>query len=556
MSFAQRAAERPHHPATDGHRGKPRLLVFVVAYNAERAIDEVLGRIPHALCEEYDVEVLVIDDSSQDRTFEKSQRLLQAGSLPFPLHVLFNPVNQGYGGNQKIGYHYAIKQGFDFVALVHGDGQYAPECLPDLVRPLREGEADAVFGSRMLERGAALRGGMPLYKFVGNRVLTWFQNRMLGSALSEFHSGYRVYAVSSLRQLPFALNTNDFHFDTEIIIELLFARLRIKELPIPTYYGDELCHVDGLKYAWDVFKAVVVARSQRMGLFYDRRFDCAPAASDNRHYHLKLDYPSPHSLALESVPVGATVLDLGCAGGYVAALLRERNRCHVTGVDRHPPGPGVELDQFVRQDLNDGPPDLDLARYDFLLLLDVIEHLASPERFIEELREALKLTPRTRLLASTGNVGFFINRLMLLIGQFNYGKRGVLDLTHSRLFTFESFRRLFEQAGFRVVEARGIPGPFPLALGHNWLSRTLVVLNGWLIRASRGLFAYQMFFVVEPLPSLEYLLREAHTHSALKSAALNGEPATTGLAQTATVGGATARPPSPHTRSPAGRPRP
>ncbi len=144
MSFAQRAAERPHHSVTQGQGGKPRLLVFVVAYNAESAIDEVLGRIPRGLCDEYDVEVLVIDDSSQDRTFEKSQRLLQTGSLPFPLRVLFNPVNQGYGGNQKIGYHYAIKEGFDFVALVHGDGQYAPECLPDLVRPLREGEADAV----------------------------------------------------------------------------------------------------------------------------------------------------------------------------------------------------------------------------------------------------------------------------------------------------------------------------------------------------------------------------------------------------------------------------
>jgi 2-polyprenyl-3-methyl-5-hydroxy-6-metoxy-1,4-benzoquinol methylase len=364
-----------------------------------------------------------------------------------------------------------------------------------------------------------------------------------------------VYAVSSLQRIPFALNTNDFHFDTEIIIELLFARLRIKELPIPTYYGDELCHVNGLKYAWDVVKAVVVARSQGMGLFYDRRYDCAPTGSDNRHYQLKLDYESPHTLSLEKVPGGATVLDLGCAGGYVAALLRERNRCHVTGVDRHPPGPGVELDHFVRHDLNDGPPALDLARYDFLLLLDVIEHLASPETFIEELREALKLAPRTKLLVSTGNVGFLINRLMLLIGQFNYGKRGVLDLTHSRLFTFATFRRLFEQAGFRVVESRGIPGPFPLALGHNTLSRALVALNRWLIRASRGLFAYQMFFVVEPLPSLEYLLREAHTHSALKSAALSGEPDATGLPQVATVGGATPRPPSPRTTSPADRPR-
>ena len=134
---------------------KPRLLILIVAYNAEKNIGAVLSRVPRRLGEEYEVEVLVLDDSSQDGTFEKSHEACSGRAMPFPLHVLFNPVNQGYGGNQKIGYHFAIERGFDFVALLHGDGQYAPECLPDLVRPLRDGEADAVFGSRMLEtRGA------------------------------------------------------------------------------------------------------------------------------------------------------------------------------------------------------------------------------------------------------------------------------------------------------------------------------------------------------------------------------------------------------------------
>ena len=146
----------------------------------------------------------------------------------------------------------------------------------------------------MLEKGGARRGGMPLYKFVGNRILSWFQNRMLGASLSEFHSGYRVYSVAALKKVPFELNTNDFHFDTEIIIQFLLARsARSPELPIPTYYGDEICRVNGLKYAWDVAKAVLVARTQQLGLFYDRRFDCAPAGG-NAQYEPKLDYPSPH----------------------------------------------------------------------------------------------------------------------------------------------------------------------------------------------------------------------------------------------------------------------
>jgi glycosyltransferase involved in cell wall biosynthesis/SAM-dependent methyltransferase len=495
---------------------RPRLLVLIVAYNAEKTITEVLARVPRRLGEEYHVEVLVLDDSSQDRTFEQSRGAERV--LPFPLHVLFNPLNQGYGGNQKIGYHFAIEQRFDYVALLHGDGQYAPECLPDLVRPLRDGEADAVFGSRMLEKGAARRGGMPLYKFVGNRILSGFQNRVLGASLSEFHSGYRVYSVAALERIPFQLNTNGFHFDTEIIIQLMLGGLRIKELPIPTYYGDEICRVNGLGYAWHVAKAVMVARSQRLGLFYDRRFDCAPAPG-TAHYQPKLDYVSPHSVALELVPPGARVLDLGCAGGYVGAALRRGKGCRVTGVDKCPLGPGVDLDGFVLFDLNDGAPPVNFADYDYVLLLDVIEHLASPETFVERLREALTLAPKTLLLVSTANIGFFVNRLMLLIGQFNYGKRGILDLTHTRLFTFESFRRLFEQGGFRVREVRGIPGPYALVFGDGALGRAMIAANSMLARIARGLFSYQMFFVVEPLPSLEYLLQTAHQQSAVRTEA-------------------------------------
>src|SRR5215831_13577428 len=241
----------------------PRLLIFVVAYHAESTIEEVLTRIPAVIAEQYETEVLVLDDASTDLTFERASTV----RLPFPLTVLSNPVNQGYGGNQKLGYVYALKHGFDFVALLHGDAQYAPECLPDLVRPLRDGVADACFGSRMMTKGGARRGGMPLYKFWGNRILTWLENRLLRTTFTEFHSGYRVYSVGALKQIPFTLNTNDFHFDTEIIIQFVRAGLRIVELPIPTYYGDEICRVNGMKYAWDVAKAVTVARSQQMGFF-------------------------------------------------------------------------------------------------------------------------------------------------------------------------------------------------------------------------------------------------------------------------------------------------
>src|SRR3954470_12044400 len=279
--------------------GRKRLLIFIVAYNAQTTIEKVLSRIPASLhCDS--VEVLIIDDSSQDDTFINGLRY-QRGDSAFKITVLRTPENQGYGGNQKLGYRYAIDNGFDIVALVHGDGQYAPEKLPALIAPLLDEEADAVFGSRMIDKRAARQGGMPAYKWIGNQILTGFQNRMLATALSEFHSGYRLYSTAALAQIPFEKNTNDFHFDTEIIVQLVMKNLRIAELPIPTYYGDEICHVNGLKYALNVFKTMLRARLHEMNLLFDRKFD---VLAPEENYDLKLGYVSSHTAAIAAARSG------------------------------------------------------------------------------------------------------------------------------------------------------------------------------------------------------------------------------------------------------------
>jgi glycosyltransferase involved in cell wall biosynthesis len=496
---------------------KPRVLVFIVAYNAEKTIREVVFRIPTGLLDTYEVDVLIIDDSSRDATFEKGHSIINDPGLPFPITVLFNPLNQGYGGNQKLGYHYALEQGYDFVALIHGDGQYAPECLPELLEPLRTGEAAAVFGSRMLTPSGARKGGMPLYKFVGNKILTWIENNLLRTSLSEFHSGYRIYSTKALAAIPFDRNSKDFHFDTEIIIQLVIAGLRIVELPIPTYYGDEICYVNGTKYAFNVVVAALKARLQHAGLFYDRKFDCAP--QDTLPYVPKFDYESPHTLAFERIRPGSKVLDVGCAGGYMGAHLMKNKQCRVDGIDAFPLLES-SLSAFYLHDLNAGLPALRFEQYDYVLMLDVIEHLAKPEWFLERLRSALSLNPAVEVFLSTANVGFLVTRFMLFIGQFNYGRRGILDLTHTRLFTFSSFERAVKQAGFDIVERVGVPGPFPLALGDNFLSRILMKINRVLIHVSRGLFSYQIFLRVHPQPSLERLLRTAQEQSEVRARAI------------------------------------
>ncbi len=480
-------------------------MIFVIAFHAEATLTAVLERIPARVLEEWESEILVVDDASADRTFEVGRTHKEAHP-DLPMTVLRNTYNQGYGGNQKVGYTYAIANGFDVVAMVHGDGQYAPEELPRLLEPLRSGTADAVFGSRMMPPSGALKGGMPFYKFIGNRILTTIQNRLLGTALSEFHSGYRLYRVATLRSLPFDLNSNDFHFDTEIILQLVNARARIQELPIPTYYGDEISRVNGLAYAWNVVGATLANVAHRSGILYARRFDVAPP-EDNSHYAAKLDYASSHTFALEAVPSNANVLDLGAGPGPLAQRLVEKG-CKLTLVDRNPTQRAPAGVQVLVRDLNADQLDLQLADTDVILLLDVVEHLHDPERFLATLRRHFDYRTRTVVL-TTPNVAFFIQRLMLLFGQFNYGKAGILDRTHTRLFTFRSFEQLLRDAGLRIRRVRGIPAPFPKALGDNFIGRAALAVNQALIWVSKTLFAYQIFVEAETTPDVAFVLADA-----------------------------------------------
>jgi glycosyltransferase involved in cell wall biosynthesis len=505
---------KPSPKAVSRSRSKPRVLIFVIAYYAESTLRLVLERIPEQIFREYDCEVLVVDDGSEDRTFAIG-REYKSAHPELRMTVLRNEYNQGYGGNQKVGYSFAIREGFDFVAMVHGDGQYAPEELPRLLAPLKDGMADAVFGSRMIEKLGALRGGMPLYKYVGNKILSTTQNFLLGTRLSEFHSGYRIYSVGALKQIPFLLNSNDFHFDTEIIIQLLNAKARIAELPIPTYYGKEICRVNGMKYAKDVLAATLRSVAHRSGLLYQRKFD--PHLDGNEQYDLKLGYASSHTYALDAVPRDARVIDIGSGPGGMAAELVKKG-CEVTVVDQFAPTVETPHVRVVEQDLN-AELKFDVKDQDYILMLDVIEHVSDPERFVRELRAGFDYRPRT-LILTTPNVAFVIQRLMLLFGQFNYGRTGILDRTHTRLFTFRSIRHLLRDQGFKIRTIKGVPAPFPKVFGNGVLGRSALAANLAMMRISKTLFSYQIYVEAETTPDVDFVLRDSKEKSELRAAAL------------------------------------
>lgn len=492
---------------------KKRILIFIVAYNHEQLIDKVLSRIPHDLAK-HETEILIIDDASRDLTFEKAEAYKKEQKFPYGITVLVNPKNQRYGGNQKIGFHYAIENRFDILALVHGDGQYAPEALPKLLAPIIADEADAVMGSRMADKFGALKGGMPLYKYVGNKILTAYQNFLLGTHLYEFHTGYRLYNVQALKRIPFDLVTDEFHFDNEIYIQLLLAGERVQELPIDTFYGDEVCNVDGFRYAWDIVKTTAVASLQGTSMFYRRKYDL-PLRPDVEPEAIpsKLGFPSSQSCTVESVTAGARVLIIGNDGGHIARALKEKG-CTVSGVDDVPASPDAAYDDYSTADLDtDFLPD-SLERFDTVVFSDSVGRLREPEAFMAAFAERARLCPHLRILVCNGNVTFISNRLLVALGRFNYGKRGILSHQHRRLFTPTTLVNLLEMYGLEIDNIRGIPAPFPLLLGNGIVSRSLVALNRAFIHISKNLFAYQIMIEAHPRAALAYLLAQAEKETA------------------------------------------
>ena len=485
-----------------------KVLIFIVSYNAEAFVEKVLDRIPENVWENnaYEMEVLVIDDQSSDATVPKVLNYIN-NNPQRKISVLSNSRNLGYGGNQKLGYHYALENGFDIVVLLHGDGQYAPELLHEMIVPILDDEADVTFGSRMIKKSDALRGGMPLYKWVGNQILTTFQNWVLGSNLTEFHTGYRAYSTEIFKKIRFEYNSNYFDFDTDIIIQILDTGHRIKEIPIPTFYGAEISYVNGMLYAFKIVATTIRSRIVKLNLLYDLRFDYS--FNPDEFYSLKVGYPSSHQFALDRLSTGMKVLDLRSGSGYMAKELDQRG-IHVISVDKH-------ITDLTRQHslstIEGDVEEFDLSHLDktidVIFLLDIIEHLTNPEGFLLSLREYFGDREKAAIIITTGNIGFFLVRFGLLLGEFNYGKKGILDKDHKRLFTFKSLRRLLESSGFEIQEIKGIPAPFPDAIGLNWASKLMLKVNQMLIFISKPLFSYQMAFVVRPLLSISHLLERA-----------------------------------------------
>ncbi|PZR76406.1 MAG: glycosyl transferase family 2 [Chthoniobacterales bacterium] len=238
----------------------PKIVVIMPAYNASRTLEQTFRDIPRDSVDE----CLVVDDFSADSTVEVARKL--------GLRVFLHSENQGYGGNQKTCYVEALKTGADIIVMLHPDYQYDPKKIPELVAPIREGRADIVLGSRM---AYAVAGGMPFYKRIANRFLTWCENKIFGLKLSEYHTGFRAFRRSILETTPFLLNSNDFIFDQEIIAQAVWFGARIEEISVPHRYFAEASTINlarSIRYGLGVLGLLVSFVLNRKGLRSSRMF--------------------------------------------------------------------------------------------------------------------------------------------------------------------------------------------------------------------------------------------------------------------------------------------
>jgi len=217
---------------TDKFPKNPKVVVVMPAYNAAKTLEKTYGDIPKGIVHE----VIVVDDDSHDETVEVAKKL----NLPVYVH----PKNLGYGGNQKTCYREALKRGADIVVMIHPDYQYDATLTGYLIQPILEGRADIMLGSRIRSRKEALEGGMPLYKYISNRFLTFLENLVLGLNLSEYHTGFRAYRREVLEKVPYNLFSDDFVFDQEILIVAHSGGFRMGEIAVPVRYFPEASSIN------------------------------------------------------------------------------------------------------------------------------------------------------------------------------------------------------------------------------------------------------------------------------------------------------------------------
>jgi methionine biosynthesis protein MetW len=428
-----------------------------------------------------------------DRELGESPATLAKGH-PFDVCLHHPPRELDFGALRKAAFEYGMRRHFDRLAIASGDGRHPVEHLDELLDACRAVPRSLVIGACHARPWRRRHEGMPLLQAAGLRLVHAVQNMILHLRVEDYQSSFRVYSSEALGRIPWQLNSDERDFDAEILVQFRALDAPIVEVEISPAWAEHGGSASALTHAVRVLPIPIGYRLHQLHLTRSHQY----MVDRDIHYTLKVSPTGSHIQIIEAIEPGSRVLDLGCSQGLLAGPLREKG-VEVVGVDIGSPDRiASDMKEFYQRDLEE---DLDLPEerdFDYVVVADVIEHLRNRQRLLRGARRYLK--QNGRLIISTPNIAIWFYRLSLLVGRFEYGPRGVLDVTHVHLYTRATFQREVEAAGFRVVK-RGVTAlPFEVvfeATGRSPVIRGMADFYYALARFWPSMFAYQNILEAE-----------------------------------------------------------
>lgn len=466
-----------------------------------------LQSTPRRVCEQIDVcgdtvhALLISTQSLHDNGSGDGH----CGPCPVPnVTCLCVSPGMGLGQVQKIGLHTALDQGHDLVIVCRASQRLTTDVLQRIVEKCQETDADVVLTQPVVPTPTPASSA-------STRFLAWCHRCLTGIDCHSASHEYRAYTARFLRSVPFEINTDGDSFDLELLLQAHYIGGRVVTMDMPSLgtAPTPRSWINSLSQVMGEIAVEFQYRCHCSGMLCSLKYrDLSPLKYRDKTTHLY----SSHTMALDIVRKlhPRTILDIGCGAGFVAKCC-ESMGAQVTGLDQHRPLPNMMSD-FKVADLEAGSLPLSPTAFDLILMLDIVEHLAEPERFLLAMREetgtASPASPAPAVIISTPNVAFVTVRLGLLVGRFNYAERGILDIAHKRLFTKGSLLRMLRDCGYAVETVRPVGVPFESVIGGR-LGRMLgriCQLAAWLWS---DLFAFQFLVTCRPLPSARHILQVA-----------------------------------------------
>jgi SAM-dependent methyltransferase len=480
-----------------------RTLIAIDAQH-ETSTPAALSRLPRALVGHPAIELLVVTDGGS----------ADDASVARPSTMLGVPRAMPPGQRRKLVFDYAVRTEKTILLTLPPAGLDDPRHMFDLLAPILRNQADLVIGHDPMNLWRRRIRGL------AGRVASWGYNKLLGAVHHDVRSTCRAMRVDAVRCMPFGDNADGARFDVELLIQFFVRGLRVAEVRAPHDLSPrERAERPRMR---DVIASAAHCMMHQRGFLFHPRFD-----TDQSPYRYRADRYSTHRRVVDRIPAGSRVLDLGCGAGYVAAALRGKG-CYVAGVDaRDSSEARSNTNEFHVLDLNQlgrAAPRLELDRFDVVIALDVIEHLDGAERFLAAIRAHVR--EDCRVILSTANVAYWSMRLSLMLGRFNYGKRGILDVTHTRLFTPRTFDHVCRAAGYDTNGRIGVPPPVTDVIRGSIgdaLTGMHAVLSGWM----PALFGFQFIAEMTPRPTIRGLWSRCEIRQASRAGRAEFQPQVT-----------------------------